>query len=118
MRRHVCALQHLSESSKRTHDTLNHLERSLGALAEGIRQAVGIVGITGHAAVHPPHASHATIHAAISSHAAIASVHGAHRAEAGVRRRVASVAAVRACAEPGGRVGRVIGGGAIDNRIQ
>lgn len=92
MRSHVCALEHLSKATKRTDDTLNHVESGLGALPERVRQAVRIIGILSrHATVHPSHASHtahATIHATSVASIAAAAVHGAHAAhgaEAGVR---------------------------------
>ena len=50
---HVCALQHLSEVGEGAYDALDDLECGLGALAESVGQAVGVVGIRRHAAVRP-----------------------------------------------------------------
>lgn len=94
MRSHVSALEHLSKATKRTDDTLNHVESGLGALSKRVCQAVRIIGILSrHATVHPSHASHAAHAAHASIHATsvatiAAAVHGAHTphgAEAGVR---------------------------------
>lgn len=60
---HVRALEHLRKSTKCAYDALNHLKGGCGALAERMRQAVGIVRITRHA---PVHASHASIHAPVA----------------------------------------------------
>ena len=97
MRSHISTLQHLSEPPKRTDDTLDDLERRLRALAEAIRQAIGIVRIhprlhshASHPSVHashsshPSHAAHSAVHGPVPAHA---SIHrGAHAAEARVRR--------------------------------
>lgn len=89
MSRHICALKHLSKPTECTHNTFNHLKGSLRALAERIRQAVGVIGVARHAAT--VHASHAAIHTPVAT---IASVHRAHRTEAGVWRRICAIATI------------------------
>lgn len=87
---HVRALQHLGKPSKCTHDTFDDLKGRLRALAECVRQAVGILPharlawISAHASVH---ASHPAVHAAVAAHTTHTAVHAvAHSAKTRVGR--------------------------------
>lgn len=105
MRSHVGTLQHLRETSKGTHDTLNNLKSCLCALVEGSGQAMRIIRVSLHrahsAAIHPsPHASaisaiHAGAIAPISATihpTAVHSPHAAHPAKSRVRSIVGRIA--------------------------
>jgi hypothetical protein len=83
MCRHVCALQHLGKSTKRTHNVLNQLKCRLGTLAERLRQALGVVGVAGHAhpPIHPTHAHATAVHASHTHATTIHPAHPAHPAE-------------------------------------
>lgn len=88
---HVCALQHLGKATKGTHNTFDHVEGGLGALAKGVGKAVGIIGVlSSHATVHASHTTiaahsiHATTHTTIA--ATVHGTHAAHGAKAGVGR--------------------------------
>ena len=52
VRGHVGALKHLCESAKRGDDALEHLESGSRAVAEAVRQAIGVAHA--HSAAHHP----------------------------------------------------------------
>ena len=77
---HVGAVEHLGEAAEGLDDAFDDLKGRLGALAEAVCQAVGIV----HARL-PGIAAHASVHAAAVHGAVASAVHGvAHTAVARV----------------------------------
>jgi hypothetical protein len=82
MRRHICTLQHLRETTECADNVLDQLKCRCCALTERLSETGWVVGVARHAhpsSIHAAHShahtTHATIHATHTAHAA---VHRAH----------------------------------------